>query len=337
MKNIKKIITAVAIAAMAFSVVGCSMIQKTQDGINKSVVAKFANGTVTRGEIDKDPNYLATLAQMKAQYGEKYDTNKEAMDALKTQKGKVLDGIVTEKILVAKATEMKVVPADAKLTEDTNKKFDDAKKSFNDDAKFADALKQQGFTEALLKEAFKKNIIIEALYNKVVETVKVSDEDVKKQYDTNQPMYTEKPNTVTLSHILVATEDVAKAVKARLDKGEDFAKVAKELSTDPGSKDKGGDLGAVDVANSGMDPEFMAGAMSLSKGQISAPIKTQFGFHIIKMVDKTNFQVKPFDKVKEDIKTQLLETAKQKEFQAKIATWKTDAKIETKKYEKYLV
>ena len=85
--------------------------------------------------------------------------------------------------------------------------------------------------------------------------------------------YTEKPNQIHLAHILVKTEDEAKKVKDRLDKGEDFAKVAKEVSTDPGSKDKGGDLGTVPYVNSGFDATFMAAAIALKEGTFQLQLK----------------------------------------------------------------
>ncbi len=83
-----------------------------------------------------------------------------------------------------------------------------------------------------------------------------------------------------LSHILVATEEEAKAAVKRIEAGEAFEKVAKELSQDPGSGANGGDLGCADLAS--YVPEFAAAAEKLSVGVLSAPVKTQFGFHILK-------------------------------------------------------
>ena len=96
-------------------------------------------------------------------------------------------------------------------------------------------------------------------------------------------------------HILVETEDEAKAVKAELDKGADFAELAKKKSKDPGSAD-GGDLGY--FTKEQMVPEFSAVAFTLEQGKISDPVKSQFGWHIIKVEEKRNRKAPDFEQVK---------------------------------------
>ena len=99
-------------------------------------------------------------------------------------------------------------------------------------------------------------------------------------------------------HILVATEDEAKAIEAQLKKGADFAALAKEKSKDPGAAD-GGDLGY--FTKEQMVPEFAEVAFKLDKGQISDPVKTQFGWHIIKVEDKRSKPTPTFDEVRGQI------------------------------------
>jgi foldase protein PrsA len=131
---------------------------------------------------------------------------------------------------------------------------------------------------------------------------------------------------IKLAHILVGTEDEAKKVKERLGKGEDFAKLAKELSTDTGSKDNGGEY-EVPYVGSGFDQTFMTAAMAQGEGQISAPIGTQFGFHVIKTIKKTEYPVKKFDTVKEEIKTALLTENQQSKYLETMSKWREEAKI----------
>ena len=102
-------------------------------------------------------------------------------------------------------------------------------------------------------------------------------------------------------HILVEKEDEAKAILADLKKGGDFLAIAKEKSKDPGSKETGGDLGY--FTKDQMVPEFAEAAFKLDKGQISDPIKTQFGWHVLKVEDKRNKPVPEFEKVKDQIET----------------------------------
>ncbi len=117
-------------------------------------------------------------------------------------------------------------------------------------------------------------------------------EDASKQITGEQEVHAR--------HILVETEDEAKAVKAELDKGADFAELAKKKSKDPGASD-GGDLGF--FTKEQMVPEFSAVAFALEPGKISDPVKSQFGWHIIKVEEKRNRKPPEFDQVKAQIET----------------------------------
>jgi peptidyl-prolyl cis-trans isomerase C len=126
-----------------------------------------------------------------------------------------------------------------------------------------------------------------------------TDDAMKKVYeDASKQIAGEQE--VHARHILVETEDEAKAVKAELDKGADFAELAKKKSKDPGASD-GGDLGF--FTKDQMVPEFSAVAFALEPGKISDPVKSQFGWHIIKVEEKRNRKPPEFDQVKGQIET----------------------------------
>src|SRR5262249_21671621 len=127
---------------------------------------------------------------------------------------------------------------------------------------------------------------------------------------------------VRARHILVPTEEEAKAVLAEIKKGTDFAELAKQKSKDPGAAAEGGDLGY--FGKDQMVPEFAAVAFKLNKGEVSDPVKTQFGWHIIKVEDKRTKPVPDFDKGKEQIET-YVERRAQAEFMRKL---RESAKIE---------
>jgi peptidyl-prolyl cis-trans isomerase C len=122
-------------------------------------------------------------------------------------------------------------------------------------------------------------------------------------------------------HILVATEDDAKAVYDQLRKGADFATLAKEKSKDPSSSE-GGDLGY--FTRDRMVPEFADAAFKLQVGQISDPVKTEFGWHIIKVEDKRNRPIPEFDKVKDQLENMVARKA----LSEQVAKLRADAKIE---------
>ena len=113
-------------------------------------------------------------------------------------------------------------------------------------------------------------------------------------------------------HILVPTVDEAKAALARVKKGEDFAKVADEVSKDPGSQ--GGDLGW--FTKDKMVPEFADAAAKLEKGQVSDPVKSQFGWHVIKLEDKRQKAFPPFEQVKDQVARYVVQKAQSDDIMA---------------------
>jgi peptidyl-prolyl cis-trans isomerase D len=149
--------------------------------------------------------------------------------------------------------------------------------------------------------------------NQLRQTAQISDDELKAQYQQNIQQY-QVPNRVHVQHILLMTvgktdaeveeirqkaEDVLKQAK----KGANFEELAKKYSEDPGTKDKGGDLGWLTQGQT--VPEFEKTAFGLDKGKISDLVKTQYGFHIIKVLDKETAHTKPFDEVKDSIRTPL--------------------------------
>src|SRR6195952_1942448 len=166
-----------------------------------------------------------------------------------------------------------------------------------------------------------------------------TDDAMKKVYqDASKQISGEQE--VHARHILVESEDEAKAIAEELKKGADFAELAKKKSKDPGASD-GGDLGF--FTKDQMVPEFSNVAFTLEPGKISDPVKTQFGWHVIKVEEKRNRKAPDFDQVKAQIETyvtrkapadyvaKLRETAKVERMDKPAETAKTDTKPEAAK------
>jgi peptidyl-prolyl cis-trans isomerase C len=135
-----------------------------------------------------------------------------------------------------------------------------------------------------------------------------TDEAMRKFYDDTVKAM--KPTQeVRARHILVEKEEEAKAAAERIKKGEDFAKLAAELSKDPGSGKEGGDLGWFEKDR--MVPEFAEAAFKLDKGAVSEIVKTQFGFHIIKVEDKRDRPAPTFESVKEELRRYMVQKSQQ--------------------------
>src|ERR1700736_4278009 len=146
-------------------------------------------------------------------------------------------------------------------------------------------------------------------------------EDAMKKVDEEAAKQIEGEQEVHARHILVESEDEAKAIAADLKKGADFAELAKKKSKDPGASD-GGDLGF--FTKDQMVPEFSTVAFALEPGKISDPVKSQFGWHIIKVEEKRNRQAPAFDQVKPQIETYVTRKA-QADYVAKL---RETAKVE---------
>lgn len=134
----------------------------------------------------------------------------------------------------------------------------------------------------------------------------VTPEAMRKLYDDSVKSITPEQE-VHARHILVPTEDEAKKAQARVKGGEDFAKVAAELSKDPGSGKEGGDLGW--FTKDRMVPEFADAAFKMKPGEISDPVKSQFGWHVIKVEEARTKPVPSFDDVKEQVSQYLTRKA----------------------------
>jgi peptidyl-prolyl cis-trans isomerase C len=148
----------------------------------------------------------------------------------------------------------------------------------------------------------------------------ITDEEVKAAYD-KEAAKVKISERVRARHILVQTEKEAKDVLARLNKGEKFEDIAKQVSLD-GSKDYGGDLGY--FSSEEMVPEFSKAAFALKTGEISQPIKTDYGWHVIKLEDRKQGGAQPFDQVKAGIKAVLM----RKKVQDAVTELRKQAKIE---------
>ena len=164
---------------------------------------------------------------------------------------------------------------------------------------FDTMVKQQGYTEQDVQNILKGQIILEKA---VAPQVHVTDADIKAYFDKNHQVF-DKPEQVKARHILVADPNLAKQVLAKIKAGGDWTALAKQYSTDPSSKDKGGDLGY--FGRGQMVPQFQDAAFGAKVGQVVGPVKSPFGYHIIQVEDRKPAQKASLASAHDQIKTQL--------------------------------
>lgn len=152
-------------------------------------------------------------------------------------------------------------------------------------------------------EDAKRKLIVRHYIDQKTEGM-IAESDLKKAYDEMVAKQKDKEE-VRARHILVESEDKAKELKKQIDGGSDFEKLATENSKDPGSKTQGGDLGY--FTQEKMVPEFSAAAFALKEGEISGPVKSSFGWHIIKVEDRRPVEAPKYEEVKAELKKNLVE------------------------------
>lgn len=323
MKNFKRIIIFVLGIGLLLGVSGCSFITKTSSGEKNTIVAKVNSEKIRKGDFQK--RYDQQVVQLEAQYGKDVVTSNAQQI-----KENILDNMVKENLIIQKAKDYNISVDDKSITDEVNKQVQSTIKAMGNEDAFKKRLAELKMTEDDYKQLVRNNTIIDKVYQNVTKDVKVTDQEITNYYYEHQYDYTEKPNTLNVSHILVKTVDDAKKVEAELKKGAKFEELAKKYSIDPGSKDKGGNLGNIAYNDENYDKTFLSNAIALPVNKISAPVQTQFGYHIIRVNSKKEYKAIPLEKVKADISSKILEDKKSKKFQDAITSWEGKAKI--KKY-----
>jgi foldase protein PrsA len=192
--------------------------------------------------------------------------------------------------------------------------------SFGGSQKKLDAqLKAQGYTPESLRSDIKAQLISEKIYDSVTKDAKVSDAAIAKYYNANKAQY-QVAESRDVRHILVKTKAQADKIYAQLKGGANFATLAKKYSTDPGSKDNGGKL---TITRGQTVAPFDKTAFSLTTNQISKPVKTQYGYHVIQPISAVKPpKTTPLKDAKPQIEAQLLDKAKTDA----ITKWTNDVK-----------
>lgn len=249
----------------------------------------------------------------------------------------ILDQLIVNKLIARKASTVEVDDAtvDAEMAQ--------LKKQVPTEQAFRDELAKEGLTEAGLREELKSGLQqTKWMTAQLAGKDKVGDAEVEKYYTDNKKQFDGQPERVHASHILIlipdpASDDIVAAKKkeamaalARVtDKGEDFAAVAKEVSQDPSAKENGGDLGPFPKGS--MVKEFDEAAFAMKPGEITKePIRTKFGWHLIKVHDRKPAGTMPLDEVKDQIKRSLEGRKRQEAITGVIDSLRADAKVESK-------
>lgn len=236
--------------------------------------------------------------------GEKI-TKDELYQLLLKQAGQQgLNLLIAQRIVDLEAKKQKITISDAEIKEALEEYYD----HYGGEETFTQIIEMSGTSLAEVK----KNLVSTMKIKKLLEPrIKVTEEEMKAFFEENKEDFAQEEQ-VKARHILVATEKEAQEIKDKLAKGEDFAALAKEYSTDDSTKNNGGQLGFFNRGD--MVPEFEKAAFALAVGEISAPVKTEYGYHLIKVEEKKEAAAPNYEKSKVDIKEYLFNQKLQQEY-----------------------
>ena len=326
MVSVKKIVASALVGVLMFSAVGCNMVEKTQAAIDKTTVATVNGEKITLGEVDS--HLKGVFAQMKSQYGDKYMDDPQVAQQILQQRQSVVQSLVTDKVLVAEADKLGIKPSEEDIKKKVDEQFENIKKGMGDN--FDKALEAEGYTEDTFKEFLKNQVIAEATVEYATKDVKVSDEDIKKYYDENKQQFVVKAGAY-VKHLLFPTEEEAQKAYDEIQSGKTtfddlFNKY--EKNKDPKKEPIAENLGRVDYNNSNFDKDFMEGLKGLKDGEISKPVKSSFGYHIIKATNITDKETQLTEEQAKEQIISILENQKKKEaYQKDLEQWKKDLNV----------
>jgi parvulin-like peptidyl-prolyl isomerase len=298
------------LAALAFGValVGCGGDDDDGSGdVPPTAIAVVGDREIPKTEYDR----LLTQAQAT------YEAREQEFPEAGTPEFAQLRNALVRSLVEQAQFEIAAEELDVTVTEEElDKRLDELKQQFfdGDEQKYKDELEKQGLTEEQVLKDLRTRMLSEKIFEKVTSEVKVTDADIQAYYEQNKAQF-EQPASREVRHILVKSKAKADDIHAQLENGGNFAKLAKQFSTDPASKNEGGKFTAQKGAT--VAP-FDKVAFELETGELSEPVKTQFGWHIIEAVgDVQEASTQPLSEVEESISTTLLEEKKN----ARINEW----------------
>ncbi|NLB32165.1 MAG: hypothetical protein GX818_00140 [Tissierellia bacterium] len=312
MNKFKKSLLLITALCIVLAVTACSDKEQNTDIDDKNVLATVNGKALSKEEYDKSLAYYKDYVEY--QYGENtWETEATKGLTYKEYYENYVMDTMTYRLLLLDAAEKEGLTASE---EEKQHELENFKVYFQNDEDYKKYLEQSNMTEEDLLAELSNDILINQYVLSKIENLNPSDDELKTIFDDLRMNV-----QIKASHILVDTEEESLKVIERINKGEDFAELAKELSTDLGSGANGGDL---DYFNYGkMVQPFSEAAFALEIGEVSEPVQSDFGYHIIKLTDR----IVDNDMTVETEKDQLTEYYKTYKYEDLLEKLKSEAEI----------
>jgi peptidyl-prolyl cis-trans isomerase C len=290
----------VALCSILLIIVSAALCNATDSG--KGTVAVVNGKEISRASYERQ---LADAEKRIKQTGRSLD-DKE----MKKVSSDVLENLINNELLYQESVSKGYKANDLKI----EVQFQTIKDQFSTEEQFLNTLKERGYTEKSLHEDLGRMIAIEGyIDSEIAKKITISEEEARGYYNENSDSFVQ-PEQVRARHILIAVDDMKdekkkkeamkkiKEIQKKLKKGEEFEDLAKEYSQGP-SSERGGDLGY--FGRGQMVKPFEEAAFALEPGEVSDVVETDFGYHLIKLIDKKPERKIPFSEVKERIEKYL--------------------------------
>lgn len=296
MKRLVLAVALVALLAVPLTAAACG-----GNEVPAGAIAAVGDGVVTQEQFDE------IMAQAKAQYASQEgapEFPEEGTASYNQLVASIVSYLVQNELIAQQAEEMDVTVSEKELTD----RMAQIEESVGGAKKLKKLLKQQAVTLEQLEAQVESSMLSDAVKAKVYEDVEISDEKIKEYFENpDNAAQFEQPETRDTRHVLTKTQAQAEEARELLladASDENWAKVAKEYSTDPGSKDSGGALGPVSKGQ--MVAPFEKATWKLDVNEISVPVKSQFGWHVIEVTKVTPAKTQTFEEAKETIRQTML-------------------------------
>ena len=282
----KKLITIVVIICIISLTVSACQSQK------EDLVAKVNGEGITKEDFEKEFNIVKESKKM--EYGEDiFSESSEGSEILEELKNNVLNKLIIEKLILKEVEAMNITVSNGEI----DNEIKNYKEELGGEEQYKAFMEKNNFSEEFLREYFKKQLLFEKHKENFLDKTIIPEEESKKYFEEHKGEFI----GVRASHILVKTEDEGKEILKRLEKGENFADLAKEKSIDRATAFKGGDLGYFtkkgDMALAPQYEILSDTAFTLNEGETSDLLETVLGYHIILVEDKKE----NYEDLKEDI------------------------------------
>ena len=312
--HIRRKIPVLLLALVAvLAVAACGGGGSSSADVPEGAIAVVGDKTVTKEEFDQ-----LIEQQKKTAESQKQNFPEVGTPEYEALKANVVKGLIAQREWELEGESMGIKVTDQEIETQLNQKKQQY--GLTDEQKYQAELAKAGITDSQVRDQVRIEILTNKIYEAVIKKVTVTDADVQAYYDQNATKY-QQPASREVRHILVKTEAQAQKLHDQIQSGADFAKLAKKYTEDEASKADGGKFTALEGRTVGPFDDFI---FSAKTGELSDPIKTEFGWHIIEVLSAIKPPTTtPLDQAKDSIETTLLQTKQNAAMRAWIASLPT--------------